>query len=164
MSDRGFPQKEANLETDYRFGEIGEFKVIPYLQKYYNETIKRHTRYSKTDCSSETKHFEIKTRTNSLTAYSTTLMPLHKVIKTNKIQMFVFNFSDCICVIEYNPEIFKSWIAPFNRDTKIEIGRPSELYFHVPIDKLTCIHNYPPQIEEGIYDTRSLKGRCLISI
>jgi hypothetical protein len=164
MSDRGFPQKEANLETDYQFGEVGEFKVIPYLEKYYNEKIMRHSRYAKTDCSNETKHFEIKTRTNTLIAFKTTLMPVHKVIKTNKIQIFVFNFSDCIALIEYDKELFKSWIAPFNRNTKIDIGRPSENYFHIPVDKLTVIHSYPPKIEEGIYDVRSLKGRCLISI
>jgi hypothetical protein len=164
MSDRGFPQKEANLEMDYRFGEVGEFTVIPYLEKYYNERITRHSRYAKTDCSSDTKHLEIKTRTNSLSAFSTTLMPVHKIIKTNKQIIFVFNFSDCIAVIDYDKELFKPWIAPFNRNTKIELGRPSELYFHIPIEKLTVIHTYLPKIGEGIYDVRELKGRCLISI
>ena len=164
MSDRGFP-KEPNLETDYKFGEVGEFKVIPYLEKYYNETITRHSRYAKTDCSNETKHFEIKTRTNSLTAFNTTLMPVHKIIKTNKTQIFVFNFSDYICVIEYERELFKPWIAPFNRHSKIDIGRPSENYFHIPVNKLTVIHIYSPKIAEGIYeDMNQFKGRCLISI
>jgi hypothetical protein len=164
MSDRGFPIKEANLEMDYRFGEVGEFTVIPYLEKYYNERITRHSRYAKTDCSSDTKHLEIKTRTNSLSAFRTTLMPVHKIIKTNKQIIFVFNFSDCIAVIDYEKELFKPWIAPFNRNTKIELGRPSELYFHIPIEKLTIIHTYLPKIGEGIYDVRELKGRCLISI
>jgi hypothetical protein len=164
MSDRGFPQKEANLETDYKFGEEGEFKVIPFLEKYYNETITRHSRYAKTDCSNETKHFEIKTRTNSLTAFSTTLMPVHKIIKTNKQIIFVFNFSDCIAIINYNKELFKPWIAPFNRNTKIEIGRPAENYFHIPVENLTIIHTYTPKLGEGIFDERLFKGRCLISI
>ena len=164
MSDRGFQIKEANLETDYQFGELGESQVIPYLEKYYNEPIMRHSRYTKTDCSSDTKHFEIKTRTNTLKAFKSTLMPCHKLINTKKTQMFIFNFSDCIAVIEYEKELFKNWIANFNRNTKIEIGRPSELYFHIPVNKLTVIHTYPPEIEEPIYDTRSLKGRCLISI
>ena len=164
MSDRGILIKEANLETDYQFGEVGEGIVIPFLEKYYNEPIMRHSRYTKTDCSSNTKHFEIKTRTNTLRAFKTTLMPCHKIISSKKTQIFVFNFIDCIAVIEYDKEVFKSWVAHFNRNTKIDIGRPSELYFHIPVEKLTVIHTYRPQIGEALYDTKSLKGRCLISI
>jgi hypothetical protein len=52
---------------------------------------------------------ELKSRRVNKSAYETTIIPVHKVRKTNYKQLFCFNFTDDICYIEYNKELFNTF-------------------------------------------------------
>ena len=100
-----------SLQNDIQFGLASETVVLKRLERHFGEgIIKTKSEFAKYDGKSETKSYEIKTRRNTMRAFSTT------IISSNKIEgaiddrvVFVFQFKDCLCYIIYNEEIFTSF-------------------------------------------------------
>ena len=124
---------------DYNFGRAQELIVLPQLAKFFNDDIKpAEDKYSKHDFIGREYVYELKSRTNTFSAYPTTYLPADKVVKTRK-QIFVFNFTDGLYYIEYDEEAWKDiTVAPFRR-FRIGVNDKEKPYYHIPISLLKRI-------------------------
>jgi hypothetical protein len=82
---------------------------------------------------------EMKSRRNTKNQYPTTIIPTHKVRNTNNKQVFVFNFTNEMCYIEYSKELFdtfeKKMITTY-RQGIIDVPKP---HFLIPICHLKTL-------------------------
>lgn len=81
--------------------------------------------------------WELKSRRIAKNQYDTTIVPVHKVRKTDKKQVFVFNFTDACCSLDYDKELWDTFEI---KDVKVwrygKVDKPTPHYF-IPVDKLT---------------------------
>ena len=106
--------KTYNKANDISMGLTNESKVYNKLKnllcpKYgENDIIKTTDQYAKWDWTGDINgtHFEMKSRRNTKKCYPTTLLPVHKILKTDVAQVFIFHFTDKTCYIEYNEDLF----------------------------------------------------------
>jgi hypothetical protein len=127
----------------YKMGKAEEVNILPILREYFGRNIKQHPeRYSKYDYYDDKYQYEVKTRTNALKAFDTTMITENKVRdginSVNKSHIILlFNFSDCIASIEFNEEKFKSYERrPFSR-AKLKEDEKEHIY--IPITDLNII-------------------------
>jgi len=85
---------------------------------------------------------------------------VNKAINTNKAQLFIFNFSDSIYYIQYEEDKFKSWIKPFQRDSRKDFEKNPKEYFHIPIEELILIKK--KELPNSY--TLPKRGVCLIKL
>ena len=110
-----------------------------------NDIIKTTDQYAKWDWTGDINgtHFEMKSRRNTKKCYPTTLLPVHKILKTDVAQVFIFHFTDKTCYIEYNEDLFKT----FNKRTGITMrdGRydPPQLQYEIPVNILVDLDDVP---------------------
>ena len=126
-----------SLALDIKFGINAENKVINRLKVHFeDEIIKTTDKYCRTDAIGK-KRYEIKTRRNKKRAYPTTIITVDKIAHND---VFVFNFSDKLCYIEYDKDKFEKYeIKPqfYERDGVIDPY--TGLHLHIPIDDLMDI-------------------------
>jgi hypothetical protein len=102
----GFKTSKSN---DLHIGKIGEDKVLQRLLERDASFIKSANRFEKWDFKNDKEEYwEAKTRTNAKGKYPTTYIPTHKVLE-GKDQFFLFNFTDVMCYIKYDAEVFKTF-------------------------------------------------------
>jgi hypothetical protein len=77
---------------------------------------------------------ELKTRTNTIRQYPTTIVGLNKInsIDDNKKHIFLFQFTDCLAYIEYDNELFSKYETKQVR--RIKGGLSSALIPHLFIN------------------------------
>lgn len=143
--------KTYNKANDISMGLTNESKVYNKLKnllcpKYgENDIIKTTDQYAKWDWTGDINgtHFEMKSRRNTKKCYPTTLLPVHKILKTDVAQVFIFHFTDKTCYIEYNEDLFKT----FNKRTGITMrdGRydPPQLQYEIPVNILVDLDDVP---------------------
>tara|TARA_R110000782_G_scaffold1833_1_gene7525 strand:+ start:1951 stop:2415 length:465 start_codon:yes stop_codon:yes gene_type:complete len=130
------------LNADLAFGLPKEDPVIKSLISYFNEDIqKAEYKYSPFDASSVTTKYEIKSRRNKYAQYPTTIIPLDKTerIKGSRL-VFVFNFLDKLCYIEYTKDQFDKYEI---RDVEaVRKGgiRTLKPHYYIPIKDLIEIN------------------------
>ena len=99
----------VHYPTSYKFGKAEENIVLPILSEHFGRAIRPYEeRYSKHDFYCEEYNYEVKSRTNTLNKYPTTMITADKVTGDKKL-IFIFNFVDCLAYIEYNEETFKRY-------------------------------------------------------
>ena len=143
--------KTYNKANDISMGLTNESKVYNKLKnllcpKYgENDIIKTTDQYAKWDWTGDINgtHFEMKSRRNTKKCYPTTLLPVHKILKTDVAQVFIFHFTDKTCYIEYDEDLFKT----FNKRTGITMrdGRydPPQLQYEIPVNILVDLDDVP---------------------
>ena len=143
--------KTYNKANDITMGLTNEAKVYNKLKnllcpKYgENDIIKTTDQYAKWDWTGDINgtHFEMKSRRNTKKCYPTTLLPVHKVLKVDVAQVFIFHFSDKTCYIEYDEDLFKT----FNKRTGVTMrdGRydPPQLQYEIPVNILVDLDDVP---------------------
>ena len=126
-----------SLGNDLKFGLSKEQQVIDRLKSHFgDETIlKTEDKFCLYDAVGKDFKYEIKSRRNSKTAYPTTIIPCHKAIPDT---IFVFNFTDKICYIKYDVDLFNTFTTQMIYADRYNATPPS-LHFHIPIDKLIDI-------------------------
>lgn len=117
------------FKQDYNFGIEKEKEILPILQSHFGDyTIKKTKhKYHAFDFESEDGNvfYELKTRTSPKNSFPTTMVGSRKVDYANKFPdktfYFVFNFSDQLCYIKYNKELFNSyeWRVNSRRDRNV---------------------------------------------
>jgi hypothetical protein len=124
----------------YKFGIEQEKKVLPFIKEYFNNDIKQSlSPTAKSDFFDDTSYYELKSRKNSMKRYKDTMITADKIID-NKPLILLFNFTDCLCFIKYNKELFSTFRTEiFSRDN-IEEG--FKQHYFIPVDKLTIIKTY----------------------
>lgn len=133
------------FKKDYEAGKKQETQIKNELANFFNETITPTTNmYEKYDYYSETKVYEIKSRFFNYSRYPTTLLAQDKIFKTQMTQIFIFNFTDGIYYIEYNPKLFRQFpLQPFKRNQRADFNDIEKLYYHIPITNLKKMKQEP---------------------
>jgi hypothetical protein len=134
----------VNYENSYKYGEGKEKAVLPIIQEYFGKGIVRSKggRYSKYDYTDEKSNFELKSRTNKLKQYPTTMITRNKVEgnDADKDLILLFNFTDCLAYIQYEAEQFKHYTTKnFSRLGATFDEKP---HLYIPIDHLKVIKTY----------------------
>jgi hypothetical protein len=112
---------KSNVIKRCEFGKKSEEETLPIIRRFFkDETIeptKKH--FDKWDYTSQSKNYELKTRTCKYSEYPTTMITQDKC-KIDSI--LLFKFTDGLYYIEYNKEqfdkyeikLFTKYIKPIN--------------------------------------------------
>ena len=131
----------VNWENSYRYGSKKEVQILPLLREHFGEGVKKNDeRYAKYDYWDENFNYEVKSRTNKMRAYPTTMITKNKVEGSDKDVILLFNYTDCLAYIKYDEEQFKTYqVQNFSR-AGLDWDEKPHLY--IPIDHLSIIKSY----------------------
>ena len=134
----------VNWENSYKYGEKKEKELLPILQEYFGKDIKRNEkgRFAKYDYTDKKVNYELKSRTNKIKQYPTTMITRNKVEANdaNKDLILLFNYTDCLAYIEYEEEQFKQYTTEnFSRLGATFDEKP---HLYIPIEHLKIIKSY----------------------
>lgn len=132
---------------DLRFGTDAEKVVVEHLNRGFGKTFTHLGQHSIFDFADEPKTIfvELKTRRVSSRQYPTTLVGLNKVnyAKENpdRTYYFVFNFTDGIFYIQYNPEVFAKYEVDYSfyRSRRADCGNPKQQLVHIWTEDLLLL-------------------------
>lgn len=127
----------VHYPNSYKFGKKEEALILPILSEHFGRNITAYEeRYAKHDFFDEEYNYEVKSRTNTFAKYPTTMITADKVAGDKKL-MFVFNFVDCLAVIEYDETRF----AKYERQmfSRAQIATDEKVHLFIPIGDLEII-------------------------
>jgi hypothetical protein len=127
----------VHFHNSYIFGKREEVLILPIISEHFGREIKPYEeRYAKHDFYCTEYNYEVKSRTNTFAKYPTTMITSNKVTGDKKL-IFVFNFVDCLAVIEYNEERF----AKYERQmfSRAQIETDEKVHLFIPIGDLEII-------------------------
>lgn len=81
--------------------------------------------------------WELKSRRCNKHTYPTTIVPVSKVRDTDKKQVFVFNFKDACCSLDYDKELWDTFEIKDVMTYRYGIQDRPKPHYHIPIGKLT---------------------------
>jgi len=123
--------------TSYQYGVKQQQIILPIIKEYFNRNIIEHTeQYSKYDFSDDKYNYELKSRTNDLNKYNTTMITLNKLDKSKPL-ILLFKFTDKLTYIEYDETLFNTFeIKQFSRaQEKWDMKN----HIYIPIEHLKII-------------------------
>jgi hypothetical protein len=126
------------FQRDYTFGTSEEEKLLPKLAEFFNEPLRKTHKTCRWDYESDTTCYEMKSRKNTYSAYPTTLLPFDKITGEKK-QVFLFNFTDGLYYIEYDPVLFETFEVKDFRRWRQGVNDLQKPYLYIPISKLVQI-------------------------
>jgi hypothetical protein len=95
----------SQYKQRYSFGKQSEADILPIIKEYFKREIKQtEDKYNEFDFKDDEYNYELKTRTNIMHAYPTTMTTLNKC-KDKSI--LLFKYLDCLAYIEYDENKFK---------------------------------------------------------
>ena len=101
---------KRHFEHSYKFGKEQEIKILPIIEEYFNDNITQTTnQYDKYDFISTLYNFELKSRKNKFNKYPTTMITSNKLKNTDRQLILLFNFTDGLYYIKYDPLIFDTF-------------------------------------------------------
>ena len=125
----------ANFANRYAIGKASEADILPKLIKYFARDITATTdKFDKYDFKCCDYNYELKTRTNCLKQYPSTMIGSNK-LDINSV--LIFRFTDCLCYINYNKDKFASYETKYF--TKYD--EPTS-HTYIPISDLSVIEKY----------------------
>jgi hypothetical protein len=136
---------------DVMMGLSNEGKLIETLKRHfcakYNEADLEKTTdpYAKWDFEGTTNGtlFEMKSRRNTKFFYPTTVLPVHKIMRTDKTQVFVFHFKDKTCYIEYDRQVFSKFTKKIGQTFRDGRYDPPQEQFEIPVELLIDLEEIP---------------------
>jgi len=118
----------------YQFGKKSEESILPIIREYFKRDIKAtEGRYNSFDYKDDQYNYELKTRTNKMQQYPTTMITLNKC-KDKSI--LLFKYTDFLAFIEYDEDKFKNYET--KRYTRYE-DREKRDHIFIPVNDLTII-------------------------
>ena len=132
----------VHFEKDYVFGTSNQKKVLPLLNAYFKENIQEFPgKWSKYDFHSDTALFELKSRKIKKDTYPTTLLTCNKVVPNKgKNLKFLFKFTDELCYLPYDEEIFNTFDKQMY--SRVNQAEDEKEYYFIPIEHLKTIQTY----------------------
>ena len=128
----------VHFENDYKEGTKAQNEIFPIIEDYFGNNIKQNpNQYDKYDYTNDDAEFEVKTRKNKKTAYSTTMLTCNKVVDTDKEIVFIFNYTDEICWIQYDKELFDTFQKQMF--SRAQIAEDEKMHYYIPINLLETI-------------------------
>ena len=136
----------TSFTGDYAFGTKQEDLIHPKLETHFGRKLtKNPNKYAVIDYSDEEGRMliELKSRRNAYARYATTLLTSHKIKKLEgqtKEVWFVFNFTDGLYSLKYDPEVFATFeLAPFQRWNRQDRQEKEVEHYYIPIEALSPI-------------------------
>jgi len=127
------------MEKDYSYGRSKENEILEKMNSYFNDNIiQTEERFDTKDYLGEKYKYELKSRRNNYETYPTTIIPCDKV-KSGTNYVFLFNFTNGLYYIYYEPELFKTFRSGTFSRTDNSQNNKNKLYWYIPIEKLTKI-------------------------
>jgi hypothetical protein len=132
----------VHFQKDYLYGIQQEATILPILQQHFGNTLARNKeRWGKYDFYNENSIFELKSRKNKKCAYPTTLMTCNKVVNVDEKDLyFIFNFTDELTCIKYDPILFDTFEK--KNYSRINQCYDEKEYYFIPIHYLETIKKY----------------------
>jgi hypothetical protein len=128
-------------KNSYNYGKQMEQKVLPVIRSYFNQDIQASVSdFARHDFFDEEQLYELKSRTNPLRKYPTTMITENKMTDIDKPLMLLFNFTDCLAYIKYDAETFKQYEKKSFSRANVDWDEKPHLY--IPIEHLSVIHNW----------------------
>jgi hypothetical protein len=130
-----------HFQKDYIFGKQSEIKILPLIKQYFNDNITQTTeQYAEYDFISDFYNFELKSRKNNFNTYPSTMITSNKLKNTEKQLILLFNFTDGLYYIKYDPLIFDT----FDKKLFKRVGVCADALEHtfIPIGDLKLIKKY----------------------
>lgn len=123
---------------DYKYGTEKQNDVYPIILNYFKRDIKQTLgQYAKFDFTDDLYNYELKSRKNPLNQYPDTMITMNKCIAGTKPTILLFNFTDKLAYIEYDPELFKTFQTKmFSRANK---KWDEKEHIYIPISYLKII-------------------------
>jgi hypothetical protein len=123
--------------NSFKYGIEQQKIVLPIIQNYFNREIIEHTeQYSKYDFSDDKYNYELKSRTNNLNKFPTTMITLNKIDKSKPL-ILLFKFTDKLTYIEYDETLFNTFeVKKFSR---ANLKYDEKLHIYIPIEHLKII-------------------------
>jgi len=132
--------RSITYPKDYEYGKQKEEDIYPTLKEFFNSPALERTtdKYCKYDFEDRDAIYEVKSRKCKKNTYATTLLTRNKILTAEKRdQYFIFNFTDEICYIKYDPTLFDTFkCEPYSR-----INELSDMtdYLYIPLENLTTL-------------------------
>jgi len=102
---------KSGFNQRYAIGKASEEAILPVIIKYFARdivpTIKKTDKFDYKCCD---YNYELKTRTNCLKQYPTTMIGTNK-LDTNSV--LLFKFTDCLAYINYDADRFANYETKF---------------------------------------------------
>lgn len=128
----------VHFENSFQYGIQEEKEVLPIIKEFFKRDIEQSTnKWSKYDFFDSETIYELKSRTNTLNKYPDTMITANKLVDESRKQVLLFNFTDCIAYIEYNPETFKKY--PKKKFSRAQIKADEKEHIFIPIQDLKII-------------------------
>jgi len=132
-----------SFRNDYSFGVQNEERVMPVLERTFNENFEKTPKYHPLDFKGRGCWVEVKTRTFPVAKYETTMLPFSKIEYAQKCEnsvYFVFVFTDGIYYILYDPAVFSTFsVNVFQRTARSDHFDTPQNYIYIPTRLLTQI-------------------------
>lgn len=131
----------VNWENSYIFGKKQESTILPLIRSYFGREITpTKDRYAKYDYYDDDFNYEVKSRTNTMKAYKTTMITKNKTEGSDKPVILLFNYKDCLAYIKYEEEQFKDYLVEQFSRAGVQADEKPHLF--IPIDHLSVIESY----------------------
>jgi len=136
-----YKEMSRSFKQDYAFGKSKEVEVLSSVRKHFADDVDSSVdNFSIYDFKGKTFHYELKSRTNALMDYPTTLLPCDKVFTDR--QIFLFNFTDGLYYVEYSKALFDTFEKkPFVRNKRTDYVDKLKMYYYIPVSVLLPITN-----------------------
>ena len=144
-NDKSLKEAYIKVVNDYNLfinNDLIEENILTILKNKFDNTLERtKDKYDRYDFISDKYLIELKSRKFNMNKYNTTIITKHKIIKTHKVLMFVFNFDDYLTYYIYNEEDIKTNKCYFKLGGRTDRGF-IETYnlLNIPINLLTIIN------------------------
>ena len=97
----------SGFNQRYAIGKKNESEILPKLITYFARDIQPTiNKFDKFDYKCELYNYDLKSRTNCLKQYPTTMISSNK-LETNSV--LLFQFTDCLAYIDYNKDKFANY-------------------------------------------------------
>ena len=161
-------------KNDLKFGMAREVEVLEICKKYFKDDSIKNTKeiYNDEYCvydyeGEDGTTYEVKSRRNKKNAYDTTLLPVHKIRKTDSKQNFIINFTDACCYIAYDEALFKTFYIGNVFYSRQGAANNPVPHYHIPVSKLITIvkSNIAPAYKSvcPLSETMKWRGGHIIS-
>ena len=130
-------------KESYKYGKRQEKALLPIIQEYFGkEVMKNQDRYAKYDFTDGKFNYELKSRTNKMKQYPTTMITRNKVEgnDANKDLILLFNYTDCLAYIQYEAEQFKNYTT--ENFSRLGVSWDEKPHLYIPIEHLKIIKSY----------------------
>jgi len=129
---------KRSFKQDYTYGKKQEVSIRPTLELFFKEILYETTNFCPYDFRSDTRFFEVKSRPFEHSKFPTTLLPCSKA---REDLICIFNFTDGIYYIPYNPTLFATFERKsFCRKKRSDYNDKPADYWFIPISALLPIN------------------------